>query len=177
MAIITNMNHVHQSRTIKPRYARTQATPQAWMLDHTWSTASGDIFPGSCMKRVGNGEVTLCGASDVPFGLCGNWIAPVYGIDEITGDGNWDIAVWVLGNDAVMAIEAPAFDVTANWAAAKEALAGGEHVYLGPNANGLLTIKESGECVFELVDVEDATHILVTGCVGTGAPISTTTTE
>lgn len=164
MAIITNMNHVHQSRTIKPRYARTQATPQNWMLDHTWSTATGDIFPGSCMKRIGNGEVTLCGANDVPFGLCGNWIAPVYGIDEITGDGNFNIAVWVLGNDAVMAIEAPAFDTTAAWATAKETLASGGRVFLGPNANGKLTIKNKGEFAFELVDVEDATHILVTGC-------------
>ena len=165
MAIITNMNHVHQSRTIKPRYARTQATPQAWMLDHTWDTADGDIFPGSCMKRIGGGEVSLCGASDIPFGLCGNWIAPVFGIDEVTGDGNWDVAVWVLGNDAVMAVSAPAFDTTAAWATAKTTLASGERVFLKPNAKGLLTIASGeGEYVFELVDVEDASTILVTGC-------------
>ena len=161
MAIITNMNHVHQSRTIKPRYARTQATPQAWKLDPEWDTATGDIFPGSCMKRVGDGNVTLAVEGDEAFGLCGNWIAPVFGIDEVTGDGNWDVAVWVLGNDAVMAIEAPAFDVEADWAGAKEDLAAGQKVILGPNAKGLLTIAEEG--AFELVDVEDATHILVCG--------------
>lgn len=161
MAIITNLNHVHQSRTIKPRYARTQATPQAWMLDPEWDTATGDIFPGSCMKRIGDGNVTLAVEGDEAFGLCGSWIAPVFGIDEVTGDGNWDVAVWVLGNDAVMAIEAPAFDTEADWAGAKEDLKSGKKVILGPNAKGLLTIAEDG--AFELVDVEDATHILVCG--------------
>ena len=161
MAIYTNLNHVHQSRTIKPRYARTQATPQAFTLTSEWDTANGDIFPGSCMKRLGNGEVTLAVAGDKAFGLCGNWIAPVFGIDEVTGDGNWDVAVWVLGNDAVMAIEAPAFDVEADWAGAKETLAAGEQVFLAPNAKGLLTVADEGD--FELVDVEDATHILVCG--------------
>lgn len=165
MAIYTNLNHVHQSRTIKPRYARTQATPQAWQLDPEWDVATADIFPGSCMKRVGDGKVSLCGATDVPFGLCGNWIAPVYGIDEVTGDGNWDVAVWVLGNDAIMAVSAPAFDTTAAWATAKTTLASGGRVFLKPNAKGLLTIASGeGEYVFELVDVEDATTILVTGC-------------
>ena len=160
MAIYTNLNHVHQSRTIKPRYARTQATPQAWTLAADWDTATGDIFPGSCMKRVGNGEATLAVEGDTPFGLCGSWIAPVFGIDEITGDGNWDIAVWVLGNDSIMAIEAPAFDVEADWAGAKEDLKT-KKVFLAPNAKGLLTIADEG--VFELVDVEDDTHILVCG--------------
>lgn len=161
MAIYTNLNHVHQSRTIKPRYARTQATPQAWTLDAAWDTAAGDIFPGSCMKRIGDGQATLAVEGEKPFGLCGNWIAPVYGIDEVTGDGNWDIAVWVLGNDSIMAIEAPAFDVEADWAGAKEKLAAGEKVFLAPNAKGLLTVAEEG--VFELVDVEDPQHILVCG--------------
>lgn len=161
MAIITNLNHVHQSRTIKPRYARTQATPQAWKLDPKWDTASGDIFPGSCAKRLGDGNVTLATAAGEAFGLFGNWIAPVYGIDEVTGDGNWDVAIWVLGNDAVMAIEAPAFDEEADWAGAKEDLAAGKKVFLDANAKGLLTIVEDG--FVELVDVEDATHILVCG--------------
>ena len=160
MAIYTDMNHVHQSRTIKPRYARTQATPQAFTLASDWDTATGDIFPGSCMKRCGNGEVTLATAAGEAFGLCGNWIAPVYGINEVTLDGNWDVAVWVLGNDAVMAIEAPAFDTEADWAGAKEDLKSGK-VFLDANAKGLLTIAEEGP--FELVDVEDATHILVCG--------------
>jgi len=168
MAIYTNLNHVHQSRTIKPRYARTQATPQAWQLDPEWDVADADIFPGSCMKRVGDGKVSLAVEGEAAFGLCGNWIAPVYGIDEVTGDGNWDVAVWVLGNDSIMAIEAPAFDTAADWAGAKAQLADGEKVFLVPNASGLLTIAtaadgEEASGPFELVDVEDATHILVCG--------------
>lgn len=162
MAIYTNMNHAHQSRTIKPRYARTQATPQAWVLDSEWDTSTGDIFPGSCAKRLADGKVTLAVAGDEAFGLFGSWIAPVYGIDEVTGDGNWDVAVWVLGNDAVMAIEAPAFDTEADWAGAKASLADGEKVYLAPNAKGLLTVAED-EGSFVLVDVEDDAHILVCG--------------
>ena len=160
MAIYTNLNHVHQSRTIKPRYARSQATPQAWQLDPEWDTADGDIFPGSCMKRCGDGKATLATEAGTAFGLCGSWIAPVFGIDEVTGDGNWDISVWVLGNDSVMAIEAPAFDAEADWAGAKEDLKSGK-VFLDANSAGLLTIAEEGP--FELVDVEDATHILVCG--------------
>lgn len=168
MAIYTNLNHVHQSRTIKPRYARTQATPQAWTLAATWDTADGDIFPGSCMMRCSDGEVTLATTAGKAFGLCGNWIAPVYGIDEVTGDGNWDVAVWVLGNDSIMEIEAPAFDTKANWAGAKTTLAAGGKVFLDANAHGLLTIAtaadgETPTGPFVLVDVEDANHILVCG--------------
>ena len=72
-----------------------------------------------------------------------------------------DAIVAVGSNDAVMAIEAPAFDTEADWAGAKEDLKSGKKVILGPNAKGLLTIAEDG--AFELVDVEDATHILVCG--------------
>lgn len=169
MAIYTDMQHVHQSRTLKPRYARTQATPQAVRLDPAWNASKGDIFPGSVMTRLADGKVTMCDGTTAPAGLCGNWCAPVFGIDEIRkGSGDMDMALWVLGGDAIFAIEAPAFDQTANWNTQKTSLEAGKVVYLKSNDKGLLTPETAPQTatantVARLIDLEGTKIILVGG--------------
>lgn len=180
----TNMQHVHQSRTIKPRYARTQATPQAVRLDPNWDR-SKDIFPGSVLSRSkfhadvdadgnykpsmpndGIGVVTLADGKNSPAGLCGNWIAPKFGIDEARWNGNNDIAMWVLNADSIFAIEAPAFDIEGITPALLEEIAGGKSVYLKPNENGLLTYdgnKQTAQTIAQLVGIEGTDVILVAG--------------
>ena len=169
MAIYTDMQHVHQSRTLKPRYARTQATPQAVRLDPAWDASKGDIFPGSVMTRLADGKVTMCNGTTAPAGLCGNWCAPVFGIDEIRkGSGDMDMALWVLGGDAIFAIEAPAFDTTADWNTQKTSLEAGKVVYLKSNSKGRLTPEAdpqtaTANTVARLIDLEGTKIILVGG--------------
>lgn len=169
MAIYTDLQHVHQSRTLKPRYARTQATPQAVRLDPEWDAADGDIFPGSVMSRLADGKVTLCDGTKAPAGLSGNWCAPVYGIDEVRkGAGDMDMALWVLGGDAIFAIEKPAFDTGADWNTQKTSLEAGKVVYLKSNSKGLLTPETAPQTatantVARLVGLEGTNVILVAG--------------
>lgn len=161
----TNMQHVHQSRTLKPRYARVQATPQAVQLDPEWD-GSKDIFPGSVLSRKADGKVTLADGTNAPAGLCGNWIAPVFGIDEVRVDGNWDVAMWVLGSDAIFAVEAPAFDTEGITTTQLEELDAGKKVYLKANENGLLTYdgnEPSAQTIAQLIGMEGQNVILIAG--------------
>lgn len=167
MAIFTTMQHVHQSRTLKPRYARTQATPQAVRLDPNWDASTGDIFPGSVLTRLADGKVTLCDGTKAPAGLSGNWVAPVFGIDEVrNGSGDMDMSLWVLDASAIFAVSAPAFDTKANWASTITDLNAGKAVYLKSNAKGLLTIDgnaPSENTIARLIGMEGTTVILIAG--------------
>ena len=168
MAIYTDIQHVHQSRTMKPRYARTQATPQSVRLDPTFTAASGDIFPGSVLTSLDDGKVTLCNGTKAPAGLCGSWCAPTFGIDEVRKNGEMDMAMWVLGGDSIFAIEAPAFDTEADWAAQVASLKQCKVVYLKSSATGLLTPEAAPQTATEntiarLIGMEGQNVILVGG--------------
>lgn len=167
MSMYVPMNRVHQSRTIKPRYAKTQATPQAVRLDPAWD-AKRDIFPGSVLSRKAKGYVTLCDGTNAPAGLSANFVAPVYGIDEVRGcAGDGDMAMWVLGGDAVFAVSLPAFDKAADWSGAADKMDAGKAVYLKANSDGLLTVEDAEQptkdSVCRLVGVEGDRTILVAG--------------
>lgn len=162
------MQHVFQSRTLKPRYARVQSTPQAVRLDPAWDAASGDIFPGTVMSRIGDGKVTVCDGVKAPAGLSYNWCAPAYGIDEIRRGGQLDMSMVVMGPDAIWAVYAPAFDVEADFTAAAADLEAGKTVYLKSNARGLLTPEDdrqtqTANTVCRLIGVEGQSCILVAG--------------
>lgn len=161
MAFYTDLKNVHRSRTIKPLYGRTQATPQAAKLRADFrNTFTADVYPGSVMTRVADNRVIPCDGTTTPYGLCGNWIAPTLGIDEVThGSGDWDVTLFVLGNDAVYRIEAPAFDSTADWIGAYNELKAGQAVYLKANKDALLTLEaahqtQTANTVLRLIDVE-----------------------
>lgn len=60
---------------------------------------------------------TLVNMTGIPQGLCANYIGGD-GMDELITQGVNATAVWVLGPDAEMEVDAPAFDPTMNWATA-----------------------------------------------------------
>ena len=168
MAIYTDMNHVFQSRTLKPRYARVQSTPQAVTLDPEYDVTTGDIFPGTVMTRLSDNKVTVCDGTTAPAGMSYNWCAPAFGIDEIRRGGTLDMSMVVMGPDAIWAVYAPAFDTEADWTTAESELAEGKVVYLKPNDKGLLTLEAAhatatAATFCRLIGVEGADCIIVAG--------------
>lgn len=151
-----------QQRTIRPIYANHQATPWAGYLDPAWDK-SKDIFPGSVMARTTREQFTLfTGASNqTPVGLSALWLAPQYGIDEVTPTGTNNFTVWVFDSQGMFEILAPAFDTTANWTLATN----GSRQMLAATSDGLLspTGVTHANVVCELVDVIGLDKILVRG--------------
>jgi hypothetical protein len=149
-----------QHRTLRGQYSNTQATPYAGYLDPAWDK-SKDIFPGSVMARTTREQFTLfTGATgQVPFGLSALWMAPQYGIDEVTPTGTNNFTVWVGDSQATFEVLAPAFDTTANWTLATD----GSRQMLTGNSNGLLTPVgvNHANVVAELIDVVGLDKILI----------------
>lgn len=93
--------------------------------ENAQSFATGDIVTPVSQSQTGfptgaEAAYTLLNstASASPAGLCGMYIGGD-GIDELITSGVNALAVWVLGPDAEMEVDAPAFDaVTCNWASA-----------------------------------------------------------
>jgi hypothetical protein len=101
------------SRPIKINYGWTQATPQGKYLDPAWDR-SVPIWPGMVAMKTTGDLATLINATGVPLGLIGNYIGGD-GIDELLDANLNAMAVWVLGPDAEMTVQAPSFDTTASW--------------------------------------------------------------
>jgi hypothetical protein len=110
----TPLAQAYIKRTIRPNYAWTQATPKSVFVDPAWNR-SVDIFPGMALMKTTGENVTLLDGTGHPYGLAAFYMAPVYGIDEITEQGINAAAVWVLGPDAEFEILDPAFDSTLSW--------------------------------------------------------------
>lgn len=149
-----------QKRTIRPIYANHQATPWAGYLDPAWDK-SKDIFPGSVMARTTREQFTLFtgAANQTPVGFSALWLAPQYGIDEVTPTGTNNFSVWIGDSQAMFEILAPAFDTTANWTL----LTNGSRQMLTGTADGLLTPTgvNHAVAVAELIDVTGTDKILV----------------
>ena len=156
MAYITTIADVHKNRPFKPRYARTQATAQAVTIN---ASDAANIFPGCVLMRTGATEgsegtgttAIFTGASGTtPAGICGTFAKEL----EITGQK--DVAMWVLGNDAIFACSA--FDTEASWTVAASSLANGEDVFLTADSTGALTLSASDSVnVARLIGIEAGT--------------------
>lgn len=109
----TRLSKSHIKRTFRPLYGWTQMTPKSVFLDEDWDR-SVDIFPGMGMARTSGENVTLVGASMVPYGFAALYVGGD-GIDEPLDVGVNAFSVWVMGPDAEAEILAPAFDDTLNW--------------------------------------------------------------
>lgn len=107
------LDQAHLKRTIRPLYTWTQATPKGMYLDPAWDR-SVDIYPGMVAMRTGGDLVTLIDGTGEPLGLFGLFIGG-YDIDEVRDQGVNAVAVWVLGPDAEMEVDAPAFDDALTW--------------------------------------------------------------
>lgn len=165
MALMVPASNPMQHRTIKPLYAKTQATAQAMTLDPAFTAASGDILPGSVVSYLGDGVVTLCDGTKAPYGLADSFCAPSMNIDEVRSNGLNLMGVWRGGEDSQFAISAPAYDVTAGWAAEIANLKQGKKVYLKSNDKGRLTLEaapatKTENTVCELLGMEGTTLIV-----------------
>lgn len=165
MALMVPANNPLQHRTIKPLYAKTQATNQSMTLDPTFTAASGDILPGCVMSYLGNGVVTLCDGTKAPYGLADSFCAPGMNIDEVRENGLNLMGVWVGGEDSQFAIYPPAYDTAAGWTAEIANLKAGKNVYLKSNAKGLLTLEDTPDTktantICELLGMEGSTLIV-----------------
>lgn len=116
----TPLDKAYIKRTLRQLYGFTQTTPKDCLLDPSWDR-SVDIYPGMVLMNKATGSsgagdvVTLLDATGVPYGLCGLYIAPVYGIDEVRDQGINSVPVWTLTPDAEFEVLAPAFDDQATW--------------------------------------------------------------
>ena len=165
-------DNIHQTRTLRPLYAYTQATPQAATLNPEWDFKY-DILPGMVMTRINGQEAHLFGAGDDAathevWGLSALFAAPSIGIDEVRPTGAHHFAVWVGDNQSQFEVLAPAFDTTATW----NATADGSKTPLRvtteghPQGPGKLTTAEAGANVSEkvaahLIDVVGTNKIIV----------------
>lgn len=107
------LSKAYLSRPIKINYGWTQATPQGKLLDPAWDRSVA-IWPGMVAMKTTGDLVTLVNATGVPLGFFGNYIGGD-GIDELLDANINACAVWVLGPDAEIEIQAPAFDTTKTW--------------------------------------------------------------
>ena len=148
-------------RTCRGLYTFTQATPWSGFLDPEWDK-SFDIYPGTVMMRVGNGDVFrpyIGGTGSKPFGLSSLFVAPRAGISEVTDETLNAFSVWVGGEQALFEILAPAFDQDAVW----QTDSGGARTMLTANSSGLLTPTGVTEdnAVAELIEVRSPSKIVV----------------
>lgn len=107
------LNKAWLKRTIRPKYAWTQATPDATLLDPAWNRSVA-IWPGMVAMKTKGDNVTLINATGAPFGLFGEFIGGD-GIDEPLERGVNATAVWVMSPDAELEILSPAFDTGSTW--------------------------------------------------------------
>jgi hypothetical protein len=159
-------------RTIRPLYGWAQATPKAQFVDPAWDK-SVDIFPGMCLMKTVGDSVSLLNAVGVPYGLSAFYMAPVYGIDEITEQGVNACAVWVLGPDAEFEILAPAFDTSVSWAEPTDGTLQLVSAYTSGAKRGQLcpagTSGAASVPIARLIKVSSATKIVVGGLQGRSA--------
>ncbi|MFH8483079.1 hypothetical protein [Streptomyces sp. NPDC018055] len=105
--------NAHIKRTLRPTYAWTQATPKSVFLDPAWDR-SIKIYPGMVLTRTLGEQVSLIGASGVPYGLAADYVGGD-DFDPLLDVGMNATAVWVLGSDAEFEVLAPAFDDSLTW--------------------------------------------------------------
>ena len=159
MAFITTIADVHKNRPLKPRYAKTQATAQAVKKAATEST---ELQPGMVLTRKSDGTVIVCKGSTEPYGLCGTFEKEL----DLQTNGK-DVAMWVLGSDAIFALDNYNSSVAAALTTAAASLDAGEAVLLEAGSDGLLQIAANDSTktpVCRLVGIEGTT-LLIAGCL------------
>lgn len=155
MALFTTIADVHKNRPLKPRYAKTQATAQAVRKAATETT---ELQVGMVLSRKSDGTVIVCKGSTAPAGLCGTFEKEL----EIQTGGK-DVAMWVLGSDAIFALDNYNASVAEALATAKTTLDAGGEVLLEAGSDGLLTIAASDSQktpVCRLIGIEGTTLLI-----------------
>jgi hypothetical protein len=118
--IRTTLDKAYIKRTLRELYSHSASTAADMVLDPAWDR-SVDIYPGMALMLKADAAagasdyVTLVDATGVPYGLCGVYIAPGYGIDEVADSGVNAVPVWKLSEGSEFEVLAPAFDTTETW--------------------------------------------------------------
>lgn len=168
------LNLSYIKSTLRPLYAFAQATPKSVFVDPAWDK-SVDIYPGMVLMKTVGENVTLVNGTGKPYGLAGFYMAPTYGIDQITEQGVNAASCWVMAPDAEFEILAPAFDPNATWAEPTDGT--GKLVTYwaaGPDRGKLVPLGQSNingntigtNAVARLLKVESASAIIVGGLQG-----------
>lgn len=164
------LNKAYIKRTIRPLYGWTQATPQSNFLDPAWDN-SVDIYPGMCMMRTSGDLVSLIDDTGDPLGLSALYVAPTFGVDEVSDVGVNVFATWVLGPDSQFEILSPAFDEALTWTDPGDGTNVLVHAYESTAKQGRLcpagTANATTKPVARLVKVNSATKITIAGLSGT----------
>lgn len=149
----TSVANVSAHRTCLPLYEIHQATPVATFLD---ANETGQIYSGMVATKTGADEVSLCNATQAPFGLFALDKNDV--IDDLDGlDDLQPFAVWQGGPDAYFQIDSPAFDDAQTYT-----ISDGAVTALYSNASGELTsVDGTGPPVAELIEVVSSTRIII----------------
>jgi hypothetical protein len=168
-------NLAHIKRSLREAYGYTQATPQDTVLDPAWDK-SVDIYPGMALVRAGGNKVTLPNATgDYPLGLAALYCAPVYGLDETAQRGINAFPTWVLGPDAAIEVDAPAFDAEATWTDPTDGTWLAVHVGTGASSTvrGQLVPAGTTGCttrpVARLLQVKSETTLIIGGLIPAAA--------
>lgn len=147
--IRTTIGNAYIKRTLRELYSHSASTPQDLLLDPAWDR-SVDIFPGMCMMRKssaasGAGDlVTLVDGTGQPYGLCGVYIAPAFGVDEPRDAGVNAIPVWVLSPGSEFEVQDPAFDDGAAWTFPTNGTNLLVHAYTGASASARGVLAPAG---------------------------------
>lgn len=142
MAIVSNFA-TQEHRTLKPLFAKTQATFQDWPVD----PSRHDIMPGmvACMGPDGVRPST---GAERPLGLFSTY--RTHNVWEVPSAG-----VLVFGGGAMADVSRSVIDKDADWEAAEATLKSGGRVLLESDANGRLTVGD-GNPVCMLMSVGQA---------------------
>lgn len=166
-------------RTIQPHYGLGQQVgPVDCLLDPAWDRTV-DIFPGMAMMAKATASsgasevVTLLDATGVPYGLCGLYIAPVFGIDEVRDQGINSIPVWVLRPGDEFEIHAPAWDKDATWTFPTDGTNLLVHAYTGASASARGVLCPAGATGASAKPVARAVSRTEHTLIITGLPMST----
>lgn len=160
--------------TLRPLYAFEHSTPRDMLLDPNWAK-SIDIYPGMAMMAAATAAsgisdvVTLLDATGICIGLCGNYVAPVFGIDQTVDSGVNSVAVWSLPPGCEFEILSPAFDAAATWTFATNGTTTLVHAYTGASASarGVLcpagATGASAKPIAKAVSRPDTNRLIITG--------------
>lgn len=142
-----------KERTIKPLYAKTQATAQDWTLSKI-DLAAKTLKPGYIMvagSEAGKPVATVSDGTKKPLGFNATWGTDI--MNEITDGEGTKTSIWVLGTDALFFLDKEVIDTTAFTPSSGPQF--GEVVYIGADANGKATIVSSKSlAVAKLIEVK-----------------------
>jgi len=151
-----SLDNIFEQRCFRPIY-QNQAVAQGWLLDEDWVATDGDIFPGTVMYNIDGEHAGVATSTNTkkPVGICGDFLAPAYGITEQL---NGHINVWVLNKGALFDLDGPAVSSGMSTAVVGDLLKAGSDGLMVP-----LGASDASLAVAKINQIVDQTHFVVEG--------------